>query len=104
MNDDQLLIEQQAEAQRVRAAELADLDGLLRTVVGRRVLRRVLARCGPLRQTFDAENPRLDALRSGERNIGLWLLAEITDAWPETVGALLAELQKPDRLDTSETR
>jgi len=104
MSDDQELLDQQADAQRVRAAELADIDSMLHTVAGRRVLRRVLARCGPLRQTFDADNARLDALRSGERNIGLWLLAEITAAWPETVGDLLTELQKPDRLDVLESR
>jgi hypothetical protein len=103
-DDDQALLDQQTEAQRLRAVELADIDELLRTKAGCRFLQRVLAKCGPLRQTFDAENPRLDALRSGERNIALWLLAEITEANPTAIGPMLGELQKPSRLDVPETR
>jgi hypothetical protein len=84
-----------------RASELNDLGILFDTQAGRRVLRRILERTGPLRQTFDADSERLSSMRAGERNIGLWILAELVDARPEGVGALIADVQKPNRLDAT---
>ncbi len=91
------LAEQQAKEQ--RASEMHDLGVILDSQAGRRVLRRLLERTGPLRQTWDVESERVSSLRAGERNVGLWLLAELTDARPESIGGLIAELQKPSRLD-----
>ena len=82
-----------------RKDELHDLGAMLDSQTGRRVLRRILERSGPLRQTFDAESERLSSLRAGERNIGLWLLAELTQARPESIGGLICEVQKPNRID-----
>lgn len=91
------LAEEQAKEQ--RKSELHDLGVMLDTQAGRRVLRRLLERTGPLRQTWDVESERISSLRAGERNVGLWLLSELTDARPESIGGLIAELQKTSRLD-----
>jgi len=101
LDDDQraALAEQQAKER--RRDDLHDLGVMLDTQAGRRVLRRILERTGPLRQTFDAESERVSSLRAGERNVGLWLLAELTEARPESIGGLIADVQKPSRLDGS---
>ncbi len=102
-DDDAILAAQQADAQKQRRADLADLHALLGSAHGRRVLRRILTRAGIFRLSFDPASERTTALREGERNLGLWLFAELTEAWPETVGDLIVELQKPNRLDHTES-
>lgn len=101
LDDDQraALAEQQAKER--RKDELHDIGAMLDSQTGRRVLRRILERTGPLRQTFDVESERVSSLRAGERNVGLWLLAELTEARPESIGGLIADVQKPSRLDGS---
>jgi hypothetical protein len=103
MDDDAQLAAQQEAAAAARTAELHDLATLLRSEQSRRVLRRILTRAGIFRLSFDAASDRLTALREGERNVGLWLFAEMTEAWPETVGDLIVELQKPNRLDPAKS-
>lgn len=102
MIDDEQLDKEQEKAEQKRKEQLADLSEILDHPAGRRVLRRILDRTGPLRQTFDIENERLSSMRAGERNIGLWIIAELIEARPTAVGGLLFELQKPSRLDESE--
>lgn len=100
MIDDTEAAEKSAqEARDRRSAELRDMGSMLDTIPGRRVLRRMLERTGPLRQTFDADSERLSSLRAGERNVGLWLLGELAEARPDAIGGLIAEVQKPNRLD-----
>lgn len=98
----ELAAEEQAkrEAER-RLIEVDDLRMLLRQPAAQRVFARILDRAGPLRQTFDLASERLSCLRAGERNVGLWLLAEMLEADPATTSELLVVLQKPNRLDGS---
>ena len=58
---------------------------------GRRFVWGLMERC--FSQTFDSENSRLDAFRSGERNMSLKLLREITDADPDAFVTMLKEAQ-----------
>lgn len=101
MSDEDLAAAANDEATARRRGELRDLATVLETPAGARVLLRLLHRSGPLRQTFDANSERISSLRAGERNIGLWLLGELSEARPDAIGALCAELQKPSRLDAA---
>ncbi len=103
LDDEEIATDAQKAAADRRASELRDLGAILDIQAGRRVLRRLLERSGPLRQTFDADSERLSSLRAGERNIGLWLLAELAEARPESIGALMGEMQKPTRLDAPQS-
>lgn len=101
MSDDLAAEEQAKQQQQRRLIELDDLRMLLRQPAAQRVFARILDRAGPLRQTFDLASERLSCLRAGERNVGLWLLAEMIEADPATSAELLVVLQKPNRLDGS---
>lgn len=73
-----------------RRAECDDLTWLLSDKRGRRVMWRLLAQCGVFRNAF-AGDPNLTIFRTGEQNIGHWLLAEIHAVAPETYGKMVKE-------------
>lgn len=79
------------QAAQMRRDELHDLAVLMEDATVRRLLRRILDRAGPLRQTFNPSDARADAFASGERNVGLWLLGELIEASPQRAAALLIE-------------
>lgn len=63
----------------IRENELADLNSVLNTSFGKRVLWRILEHCH-LSHSISHRDP-LDMSRvSGERDVGLWLLNEIISA------------------------
>lgn len=99
MDDESIAANKYAED--VRKSELHDLRNVLLSPSGRRVLARLMERTGPLRQTFNIDSERLTALASGERNIGLWILAELSDAAPESIGQILTDMQKPNHSQAS---
>jgi hypothetical protein len=55
--------------------EINDLVSTMRTKIGRRLLYRVLDRCGVFRSSFTGNAATY--FREGERNIGLWLMDRI---------------------------
>lgn len=99
LDDEQIAAQAAQRAEEKRKSELRDLGSILDTQAGRRIFRRIIERTGPLRQTFDPQSERLSSLRAGERNVGLWLLAELTEARPDAIGGLIADVQNPSRLD-----
>ena len=68
----------------------ADLQWLMRTEQGRRIVHRFLERTGPYQ-----ENPHLNALQmarqEGVRSVGTWLLGELLRVCPELYLALLKD-------------
>ena len=94
--------QEQAEAQNQaakshRAIEQADVAEVLANPAARRLLRRlILGRCGILRHTFDAD-ARLDALKQGERNAGLWMLAELSKVEPKALAVLMQEPEHTEK-------
>lgn len=67
-----------------------DLEHVLRSPQGRRVLLRILERCGVYRLAFTGEADAT-SLRLGEQNIGLWLIAQMEMVGPTEYPALLME-------------
>jgi hypothetical protein len=87
------------EAEALRKQQLVDLRTLIGIPSARRLICRILERTGPLRQTLVIDSERMSCMAAGERNVGLWLLSEIADAYPDAVGGILTDMQKPNRID-----
>lgn len=67
-------------SERARDRELADLRVVMASAEGRRFVWRLLGRCGVYRTSFDGTTSERTHFKEGERNIGLWLNAEIGEA------------------------
>lgn len=77
-----------------RELQIADLTDVLRLPAGQRLLARIIIdKGGILRQTFDMD-ARVDVLRQGERNLALWLLAELGAADDKALAILLTAAQQ----------
>lgn len=98
MSDDENLTEQPSKAQAIRQDQSTlDLDAVLQTPQGRRVLLSILERCGLYRGAFTGEADAT-SFRLGEQNIGLWLIAQIEHVGPTEYPKLLLEAaQKKDK-------
>jgi hypothetical protein len=94
----QELTEQPSKAQELRQDQIAhDLEAVLSIPQGRRLVMRLLERCGVYRSAYTGES-EATALRLGEQNIGLWLIAQIERVDPSEYPRLLLEVaQKRDK-------
>lgn len=93
MGDDPLtdLTEQLSKEQELQRDQIAiDLEVVLRNPHGRRVLLRVLERCGVYRSAFAGDDD-VTNLRLGEQNIGLWLISQIELIGPTEYPRLLLD-------------
>lgn len=85
------LTEQPSKAQELKQDQaVLDLDAVLQLPQGRRVVLRILERCGVYRMAYTGEEAAT-ALRLGEQNIGLWLIAQIERVDPTEYPKLLME-------------
>jgi hypothetical protein len=85
------LTTQLSRAQELRRDQIIlDLEEVLRSPQGRRVLLRILERCGIYRNAFAAE-AETTSLRLGEQNVGLWLIAQLETVGPTEYPRLLLE-------------
>ena len=98
MEDPDELTTQLSANQKLRQDQiLMDLEAVLRLPQGRRVMLRILERCGVYRSAFAGEAAPT-ALRLGEQNIGLWLIAQFEAVDPTEYPRLLLEAaQTEDR-------
>lgn len=72
-------------------AEYDDLRRVLSSESGRRLVRRILTRSGMFQTSFAPGDPYATAFHEGARNVGLRLLAAITDGCPEFLQQVLAK-------------
>jgi hypothetical protein len=86
-----------------RANELADMRAVLSTRAGRNVLWRQLSQCG-LFETITVQSSEI-YVRSGRRDAGLALIAEITTADPEAYILMQREAARleQNRVDPTST-
>jgi len=70
------------QAARQQRQHLMDIDQVLSTPAGQRVIWVLLERTGVMRSSFHSD-PLVMAMQEGQRNIGLRLTAEILEACPE---------------------
>jgi hypothetical protein len=71
----------------------ADLKFVLETAQGKRFLWGLLKKCGIFETSYDS-NPHTVYFKEGRRNLGLELIAEINDASPEALEAMMTESKK----------
>ena len=76
-------------ADRTRADELGDLRSILGAPEGRRLMWRYLTRCGVFKTSMTGSSQTF--FLEGQRNVGLWLLADINAADPGAYVQMLAE-------------
>lgn len=68
-----------------------DLQAVLKTVQGRRVLWRILQSCQLRRHAFVPGDAHATAFQCGQQSIGLFVLAEIEDAAPGAYAQMRGE-------------
>lgn len=73
-----------------RQNEINDLQWLMGNKRGRRVVRRLLARTGLYRSSFN-NSGSVTAFNEGQRNVGLWLMAMIESHCADQFVVLLQE-------------
>lgn len=93
--DPERVDEARREARHKRQGELADLRAAMADPVARRVLWRVLEKCHVYQTSFTGHGAR-DAFNEGERNIGLFLIAEMTEADSAGFAKLMTEEKSRD--------
>ncbi len=79
-------------AREVRRLEVGDLKWLMANAQGRRVVWRLLQRAGVYTSSF-SHSGSVMAFNEGRRDMGLWLLAEVSDASPSGLLKLITENQ-----------
>lgn len=67
-----------------RYRELKDIKEVLSTPAGRRVWRRLLEECAPLRTSFVSGDSYASHILMGRQQIGIFCMCEMDDARPET--------------------
>ena len=82
--------ENQRRREKRDAHETQELIAVLNTIEGRRVLLRILNRCGMFRKGF-VSDPNQSYFHAGEREIGLWLQDLIDGVDPNYFLAVLKE-------------
>lgn len=71
--------------------ERADLQWLMGSKRGRRIMWRLLERTGVWRSSFTGNSETF--FREGQRNVGLWLMAQIHEVCPDHYALMLKEQQ-----------
>lgn len=89
LDDKEKLDRRETKSKVLRRRELEDVAAILATVEGRRFYWRVMQRCGIHKSSFTGNNTTF--FNEGERNIGLFLLAELEEADPTAYVKSLTE-------------
>lgn len=80
-----------------RETEINDVRFLLDSLEGRRFLWRLLSECGVYKQSFTGNSETF--FLEGQRKIGLWALADIMEAEPESYLRMIKEHRKGEELN-----
>lgn len=73
-----------------RTVELLELEGIMRTVTGRRVLYNILTSTGYFNDTFD-KDPYTHSMRAGMRKVGINFVSLLNAANPDLYVKLIQE-------------
>jgi hypothetical protein len=74
--------------------QVKDLKAILSTQEGKRFIWRMVEQCGVYRGGF---LPRDESIfRDGEQNIGIWLLAQVTEANPNALIEMMKQGEKEE--------
>lgn len=84
-------------AENERRKDLVDIEKLMETAAGRRIVWRLLETCKVFASTFSAE-PMAMAFAEGQRNIGLLFLADVMEMAPKKYMIMTLEAQERKRI------
>lgn len=79
------------------AVAVEDFQWLMKDKRGRRIVWSLLERTGVFRSSFTGNSETF--FREGQRNVGLFLMAQIHEACPEQYAVMLQEQKTNDRRD-----
>lgn len=82
--------------------EKTDLVWLMGSKRGRRIVWRLLERTGVYRSSFTGNSETF--FREGQRNVGLWLMAQIHEVCPDQYALMLKEQNDVNRKHTDDGR
>lgn len=91
--DEKQVKEAKRQAKFSREQELDDVRAILSLPAGRRFLWRYLERCGVYKSSYDPSGSRV-YFNEGERNIGILLLADITQADPQAYVSMMLDSER----------
>lgn len=91
LQEREAMLEEQ-KAREIRRVEIGDLKWLMANAQGRRIVWRLLERAGVYRSSFNHSGSVM-AHNEGRRDMGLFLLAEVTEASPSGLLKLITENQ-----------
>lgn len=75
-----------------RDLELAELRDVMATNVGRKVMYRMLVKAGIYMSSYNPEAKDSSVyFYEGKRNMGLWLMAELEEAAPQSFAEMIKE-------------
>lgn len=80
-----------------REREVEELKHILSTSGGRWLLWRILEKCGLYQTTTNVSNPYVMAHKSGQRDLGIWLLKEILEADQNGYTMIMSEAKERDK-------
>lgn len=89
-NDPAAVAEAKKQAQYARDAQLDDIRAVLALPEGRRLVWRLLEHCKVFESTFTSNGSQF-AFNEGARNVGLFMLAEVTAADAQVFVTMLKE-------------
>lgn len=95
--DDSQVKEQGKKEKRIRSLELEDMRRILETDYGRRFVWRYLGIAGVFQSSFTGNSTTF--FNEGRREIGLKLLADVTDAKPDAYVQMTLEAKKSEEAD-----
>lgn len=98
LGDQATVREAKRKSKRREAERLDVLRSVLGTTQGRRFVYDLLAQCHVHRSSFSTDVAAM-AFAEGERNIGLWLEAQVTFAAPDQYILMLKEQKDADELE-----
>ena len=82
---------------RIRLARENETRYVMNSVLGRKFIWRYLGECGVFRKSFTGNSETF--FREGERNIGLKLMADVTDSCPDAYLLMQKEAMKEKELE-----
>lgn len=87
-----------------RAKDRSDMIQALRMVEARRILYRILEKCGPYQPSFDPNNARMTDYNEGRRSIGIEVLLMINSADPQAYVQMCNEHASDEKVDKERKR
>ena len=103
-DEEKALAKKVEEERRRRAKDRLDMLQVLRGVEARRILFRILEKCGPYQPSFDPNSARVTDYNEGRRSIGIEVLLMINSADPQAYVQMVNEHASDEKAERERKR